>query len=190
MNPEASDEIRRELGPGETLLWADRPRQGICLRPADALLIPFSLIWGGFVMFWESMVLQNHAPPMFALFGIPFVLVGIYLVVGRFFVDSYQRSRTSYGLTNRRAIIVNGLFNRTVRSIDLSGHDQITLSERGDRSGTITFGPLYPMYPMWAGTAWPGMGRFQPAAFDLIDDVRNVYDQVRKAQDGVLKVGT
>ena len=39
--------LKGEFGPGERLVWWDRPRQGIILRKADLYLIPFSLLWGG-----------------------------------------------------------------------------------------------------------------------------------------------
>src|SRR5262245_25267621 len=95
-------QLQPELGPREKLLWAGRPRQGVFLRPADALLIPFSLLWAGFAVFWESMVVRTPAPWFFVLWGIPFVAIGCYLVVGRFYVDARQRGRTYYGVTNER----------------------------------------------------------------------------------------
>jgi hypothetical protein len=54
---EAGSIVQREIGPQERMLWAGRPRAGLVRRPADAFLIPFSLLWGGFAFFWEYSVL-------------------------------------------------------------------------------------------------------------------------------------
>jgi hypothetical protein len=39
------------------------------------------------------------------------------MIVGRFFYEAMLRSRTYYGLTNERVIIISGLFSRTVKSL-------------------------------------------------------------------------
>jgi hypothetical protein len=43
---------------------------------------------------------------LFRLWGIPFLCVAVYLIAGRFFVDAWLRSRTSYYVTDRAAYIV------------------------------------------------------------------------------------
>jgi hypothetical protein len=55
------------------------------LRRADALFIPFSLMWAGFAFFWETMAIRGGAPFFFWLWGIPFILIGVWITVGRFF---------------------------------------------------------------------------------------------------------
>jgi hypothetical protein len=82
------------LAPGEDVLWTGTPKQGFMLHPFDALLIPFSLLWAGFAIFWETMAIKTGAPMFFWLWGVPFVLVGIYMTIGRFFYDRYVRART------------------------------------------------------------------------------------------------
>lgn len=160
--------LDRELGRSEKLLWSGIPRQGMLLRPADAFLIPFSLLWTGFAVFWEHGVLSSRAPPFMILWGMAFVLLGVYFVIGRFFLDSYQRTRTCYAVTDERIIIVSGVASREVKSLPLRTLAEMTLRERPDGSGSITFGPIDPRYAMLAGTQWPGMGRRTPPAFESI----------------------
>ena len=132
--------LARELAPGECLLWSGRPRQGIFLRPSDACVIPFSLLWGGFAIFWEAAVITTKAPWIFKLWGIPFVVVGLYFMVGRFFVDARLREKTIYGLTSSRVIITSGLFRETIQSLALRSLSDYSLSERPDGSGSIVLG--------------------------------------------------
>jgi hypothetical protein len=145
-------------------------------------MVPFSLLWTGFALFWENMAIRSGAPLLFRLWGIPFLVLGAYITLGRFFVDSYQRSRTFYGLTDQRVLIVSGLLRRQVTSLALTGLNDVTLSERSDGAGTISFGPTNTYLAMWAGA--PGLGRRRqlPPAFDMIENARQVYDQVRRAQ--------
>ena len=175
-------EISRVLDSDESLLWSGAPRQGLLLRAGDIFMIPFTLLWGGFAIFWEATVLQSNAPVFFALFGIPFVLIGLYMIVGRFFVDARIRAKTFYGLTSRRAIIVSGLFSRTTNSLPLRTLTDVSLQERQDRSGTIMFGRPQP-YSYWSsGMRWPGMSQYSTPAFEMIADAKRVHDQVLEAQ--------
>jgi len=69
MENEAKQLILRELDAGERLLWAGQPRRGICFRGGDIYMIPFSLIWASFSIFWEIQAFRENAPPVFFVFG-------------------------------------------------------------------------------------------------------------------------
>ena len=42
------------------------------------------------------------APLLFKIWGIPFVLAGLYFVFGRFIVEGKRLSRTVYAITNKK----------------------------------------------------------------------------------------
>lgn len=176
----ATISIQFSLDRGERQLWAGVPRQGLLLRPADIFLVPFTVLWAGFAVFWEASVVRQGAPLFMALWGIPFVAVGLYITVGRFLIDRRRRARTTYALTSERILIGSGLWAPEVKSLDLRTLSDITLQERRDGSGTITFGPTHPFAALYAGTAWPGMA--QAPSFEMIPDARRVYELIREAQ--------
>jgi len=176
---EVQDRVRRELLPGEQLLWWGRPRQGLMLRPADALYIPFSLFWCGFAIFWEASVVKSGFWP-FELWGIPFVLAGLYMVFGRFLTDARQRARTVYAITDQRVVVVAGLFRDVVTSLSLRSLADLGLFERRDGSGTIALGPVSPWYVTGR------LSRNRPPdspALEGIPQVRSVYNLLLEAQN-------
>ena len=172
--------VHLNLDRGERQLWAGQPKQGVMLRASDAYMIPFSILWAGFAVFWEVSVLATNAPGFFALFGVPFVLMGLYITIGRFFVDARRRAGTTYAVTTDRVIISTRLFSASTKSLNLKTLTDVTLNERSDGSGTITFGPTNPFASMYAGTWWPGFA--QTPSFEMISDARRVYDLIRSAQ--------
>lgn len=178
----STTELERELGVGEQILWSGQPTQGLRLRAADAFLIPFSLLWAGFAVFWEIGVISSGAPFFFMLWGIPFLCVGAYITVGRFFVDAALRAKTWYGVTNERIVIIGGLFNRMVKSLPLRSLPELALEQRHDGSGTITFGSSMPFANWYRGLAWPGMDQRLSPAFEIIADAKAVYEIIRQAQ--------
>lgn len=123
----------------------------------------------------------------FPLFGVPFLVIGLYLVFGRFIVDARIRERTFYGLTSERIVIVSGLFSRRTKSLNLRTLSDISLTERPDGSGTITFGPAHPFaqccFGEWLPSGgWPGAAQYAPPAFDMIERAREVNDLIRQTQ--------
>jgi hypothetical protein len=173
------------LDPGEKVLWAGQPRQGVYLRSNDWIAIPFSMLWGGFAIFWEVMALSSShskgpAPIIFPIFGIPFVVIGLYMMVGRFFVDAWQRRRTWYGITDRRALIVRVGGAGGLKSYDLRTVGEVDYQMHSDGTGSLVFGP----------TIYTSRNRsmnFQASQgnrFDHISDAAEAYRVVRQVQQG------
>lgn len=165
---------------GEQIIWSGRPAQGVRFTARDWFLIPFSLIWCGFAIFWESMVLLSRAPVFFALWGIPFILMGLYITVGRFAADTWLRRHTRYALTNRRILIARSDPFGKLTSIGLERAPTMQLTEWRDGRGTIRFGQA----SLYSG--WPGWGVWSPA-FDPapqwfgIEHAQQVFERIQRA---------
>ncbi len=136
------EDARRQLAPyllpNETLLWAGRPDPAKHFGASDVFLVPFSLLWGGFAIFWLVAALIRGAPVPFALFGLPFVAVGLYLIFGRFIYKANRKRQTVYGLTAGRALVAVG-----PGSLSEAPLQRTPLDQRRSRDGrhlTVTFG--------------------------------------------------
>jgi hypothetical protein len=177
-------EIRRELSLSEQVLWYGQPRQGLVVRGTDAFLIPFSLLWCGVAIFWEMAVLEApNAPDFFALWGLPFVGVGVYMVIGRFFAEAKLRGRTYYAVTNERVLIVSGLLSRQVKSLSLRTLSDISLTEDTRGDGSISFGGGSTPASLFGGmSVWPGSDAHVGPRFDLIPTTKSVFEVIRNAQ--------
>jgi hypothetical protein len=179
-------EIQPELLAGESLLWVGQPQKRVIFHSRDWFVIPFSLMWGGFAIFWEwgaSGHFGKPAPDFFTLWGIPFVVMGQYMIWGRFIYTAWRKSRTHYGVTNKRAVILNAGSTRKVTDRNLANLDSMSLSVRSDGIGTIQFSSA----TIWNPGLWArGPGRnnqididlSQPVFYD-IEDARHVYELIQ-----------
>lgn len=181
MMDETSRVFQGELPSGERLLWSGQPKQGFTFRSDDWYMIPVSLLWMGFVIAWEVRSV-SRASTCFALWGLPFILIGLYLMFGRFLYDNVRRRRTYYALTNERIIIVSGISTRNVKSLDLRGLTEVNLTQTTGGRDTITFGPLIPT--VWFGSGYSRSTAQQATSpqFEMINNAREVYEQIRRAQ--------
>ncbi len=133
---------------------------------------------------WRSQAAHHNVPIFFVLWGVPFVLMGLYIMFGRFITDARMRAKTIYGITDRRVLILSGFFSTTVRGFDLRSLSDVALSEHRGGTGTITFGSAASWTP-WATfvtPSWPGMSGYARPSFDLIQEPRRVYETIREAQ--------
>ena len=175
-------ELRKHLDSNETLLWTGKPKQGIVFKTSDLFLIPFSLMWGGFAIFWELTVLKTDATYFLKFWGIPFVLAGLYMIFGRFFFDSARRKNTVYGITQNRILIKSGVFKKSIKSIDIKSLNNITLNEKSNGTGTIVLGGENRFNGYFRGTGWPGANRSMTPALEMIKNARKVFRLITDLQ--------
>jgi hypothetical protein len=126
---------------GERVVWLGRPDPSKRFERSDLFAVPFSLAWGGFAIFWETSVIASGAPLLFALWGVPFVAVGIYLIVGRFVHKAWLRRRTLYAVTDRRILkLVRRRSGDAVDAVFLDAIPAVNCELRSDGSGSVIFG--------------------------------------------------
>lgn len=131
------DFARPYINSGEFILWRGKPEKGHIFTSQDIFLIPFSIFWCGFAIFWEFSAITGGAPFFFCLFGVPFVAVGLYLVFGRFIWTAYIRKRTAYVITTKKII---RLIGKKVDMLDGKTMPSVHVTANRDGSGTIRFG--------------------------------------------------
>ena len=179
--------FNNELLEGEKILWSGKPEEGILFKKADIFLIPFSLLWGGFTIFWEISVLRINAPLFFSLFGIPFVLFGLYLMIGRFFYKKHKKRNTYYAITDQRVLILTALKNKRLKSIFIKNIPTINKNIKSNGYGSIKFGNSSIFTSMYENT---GLGIFgyenkNIIAFYDIREVNEVYKLVNNLKKAV-----
>lgn len=182
MSSEDQARWRPYLDPGEQVLWSGRGGGGIAFSSIDFFLIPFFLIWTSI----PAMVFfvpgdGEGAPPLPILF-IPalFLIIGSYMLVGRFFVDAFRRTNTFYAVTDRRALILKQAFGARFHSIPLT--PELELNVTPGAKTTITFGAKgalgslvkmqHHVFGMAAGDD----------SFEQIPDGQHVYKLIRAQQ--------
>ncbi len=128
-----------EMRSGERLIWADRPAPGrlaLTVWPASLFGLPFA----GFAAFWifgamEASAGTKGAFSFFPLFGLPFLLVGLGIVLTPLWAWMGAK-KTVYAISSDRLVIING---RTVRSFEPDEIDDLERRENADGSGDVIF---------------------------------------------------
>jgi hypothetical protein len=174
-----SNDFRSRLLSGETVLWSGQPGQGVWLTGQDWLMIPFSLLWCGFAVFWEFGVVTTGAPGFFALWGGLFVLIGLYMVVGRFLFDAWCRRGMSYAVTNQRILISRSEPFGSFTAASLDRLPDATLTEQPSGRGTIRFGQPAARWGRGGWMVWAPSLDSTPQ-FIAIDNARNVFDLIQQ----------
>jgi len=164
---------------GESVLWSGRPAEGLLLTGRDAFLIPFSILWCAFIVFWMFGAAQ--AGGSFALFGLPFVAFGLFFSVGRFFLDAWVRGGTRYAVTNRRILILKTHPSSSFTAVNFDRLPQIQLSERSDGRGTLRFDAPASLFAFGGSGFSVWIPSFDPTPqFMSVAAARQVFDLIQK----------
>jgi hypothetical protein len=126
---------------GERLLWSGSPRRQPVFDGADLVAVPVTLAWCAFAVFWEFGVVSSGGPIFMRIWGIPFIVFGVYLVVGRLVVRVWQLRSTTYAVTDRRVIETTRRPRLRVTEVYLRDLPPPVMKTRDDgATGSIAFG--------------------------------------------------
>jgi len=183
--------FQEELIKDEHIMWTGQPDTSVVFTRADIFLIPFSLFWGGFAIFWEVTVLfaRNKAgggpPAFFALFGMIFVVLGLHFILGRFIWKNFKKKRTYYAVTNKRVIVLTKTFGKNIQAEFIDRIPGINKSIRSNGIGTVRFGNSNMMSAMYGNTGLDCFGSFYgqdlPVFYDIkdADRVHGIVNELR-----------
>ena len=174
--------FNNELLKNEEILWSGQPESAI-FSTSDIFLIPFSLMWGGFSIFWEISAITMGAPFFFSLFGIPFVIMGLYFIFGRFVFKNIKKKHTYYAITNQRILIFSNLRSSNLQAEFIRQLPCINKSVKSNGIGTIKFGNSPHFVGMYGNSGMEILGnryiKDVPVFYD-IQDVEKVYKLVNE----------
>lgn len=138
MPTDAFSALTPYLNPSERLLWAGRAKQGFALRGQDSFFILcmtllLVVVIGTIIAIWR----QDGVASL--RFSVLFLLAPVASIVSRYWLDAQLRSRTFYGLTDRRAIIITYWLEQEVQSVNLKDILELRSTQRWDHTGTLEF---------------------------------------------------
>lgn len=183
--------ISEELLSDETIEWTGQPDQWVIFDNADIFFIPISLLWGGFWMLVVMSALfgngQGDSDPIGALFCLFFLLVGQYMIWGRFVCKVWKKKYTYYAVTNKRVLVVlRWMLWRTLQAAFIKDIPAISKSVKRNGIGTLVFGNSDAEIGHWANFRiyWARQrSEFTPPAFYDIREVNTLYVLVNRVRN-------
>lgn len=176
------DLIDRELERGEKIVWSALPKPRYFTGPSAGLFV-FAIPWTAFSVFWMASAAGfkipqfNQGGDLFPLFGIPFFLIGIGMLLSPLW--NYRRQlKTVYLITDRRAITIDGGRTFTIRSYLPENLTDVFRREHSDGTGDVII----------TRTAWKdsdGDKQMQDLGFLRVADAKSV-ETLLKAMAGQL----
>ncbi len=117
-----------------------------------------------------------------SIFGLPFVLIGLFLTFGRKIVDMMRRKRTIYGVTDKRIIILRGASEQRLITLDMKDITSVSFGERKDGHGSVFFNDPGRTHNLGQLMHLPSMRPLSPT-FEVIHDPKHVHDIIIEQQE-------
>ena len=182
------------LEPGETVLWQGQPMPGLVWRDMISDRLPIGIIFTLFSTFWIGVTIWMAATIdgplllrlLFPMAGLPFLGVGLYMLVGHLYWDALVRAGTWYTLTDRRAFIATDILGR--RKLDSYPIDEMTgLSLIDGIPGDVIFATVTHSRPRRVAAPNRSRNRLAKSSrrqigFRRITEARKVWRMIRDRQ--------
>jgi hypothetical protein len=136
--------IDNELQPREFIRWVEQPIPRFFTAASIAGIL-FGIPWTSFAIFWLWAALGFQLPDLreglqpqhlFALFGVPFVIIGFGMLSSPLWVWWAAR-KTVYLVTDKRGISIQGGWYTTIRSYLPYQLNDVYRIERADGTGDV-----------------------------------------------------
>lgn len=183
-----TDEWAGLLEPGEVILWQGAPDGRIRWSDLASLQTAFGVFFTLFSVVWIGFALSfgDAFGLIFVVFGLPFLLLGLYMAGARIPIEARMRRQTHYTLTNRAAYIGTVRFGRRALERHALNGDMPLAIEDGD-TGTVYFAektvPHATVEPVSDTVTSPGRVTTSTVrvGFEHIQNPRRVYGLLRDA---------
>jgi hypothetical protein len=115
------------LEPDERILWQGRPDPSLSIGPANIFVALFGTAFAGFAFVWMSLMAKGGS--FLWMFGLLHFSVGAALILAALFWPTWQRRRSWYSLSNRRAFIATDMpfLGRTLNSYPIKPDSPLRL---------------------------------------------------------------
>ena len=178
--------MKREMRPGEKLIWADRPVDIGAFRRAKYGVALFGVPFLAFALFWTAAAsgllfgdggTGSAFDLIFPMFGLPFIAVGLSLVFSPIWAG-FKGRRTLYALSDQRALMTETGVRRSVKSWPLDEIDEVSRTDTSGGNGDVIFAKT------WVRGS-KGGGHWQKHGFYGISDPQRVEHAILQAREAI-----
>jgi hypothetical protein len=169
------------LDPDEKVLWQGQPEPGVRYEWRKRSK---PLFFGMFTIVSIYIVAQlAREGGLQWIFGLPFVLIGLYHLVFIHYWQDYVRRHTHYTVTSKRAIIATDVLGRkTLKSYPLSENTEPELEERNGLTDIYFAEKLRQVLDDRRDGIRGTRTARQQIGFERLRDGRKVYEILRRAR--------
>lgn len=162
----------------EKVFWIGKPEMKVIFDPKDRYHIPMTLLG-------NIIIVYSISHDFDLKWAIIWILIGFYLLMGRFIYKAFNKKATLYVVTNQRIIIINKLWGYFIeKSIKSITHIEKEIRPNG--IGTIRFGHTPSTHLWYENTGLEVLvgpekiyGTPAPTFFD-IKDANMIYQLVKE----------
>ncbi|MGD9886881.1 MAG: helix-turn-helix domain-containing protein [Bacilli bacterium] len=127
--------FRGYLNAGEVIQWSGKPKRNPKLHHLP--LTAFGLVFLSFSIFWT--IMASKMTSLMALFGIPFIIVGVYLVFGKKLQSRTINTQIYYAVTDERILILRHGGQDNLIQVNINQLTNVILTPSIDNTSSITF---------------------------------------------------